>query len=131
MKNSIGVAGIVVCAIVGVAATYIAITLSRKVDRLEPRAKKYDELCESVRSALHTDITLLHDTDNPPWLTPQQVDDDRRTLYRRVGSTSGGDDSYAMLGRCMPHPFPMDAWRACHDDACLRATLKQAMDSIP
>jgi hypothetical protein len=63
-------------------------------------------------------------------LTPQQVEDDRKHLLARVGSTIGGDNSYVMLGCCMPQPFPMDAWRACRDDACLGAILKQAMDSI-
>ena len=128
MKNSVI---IVVCAVVLGSGAYAIISLHRENNRLEPRALKYDEICAGVKSALWVDIKLLHDTDDPPRLTPKQVEDDRRLLYGRVGSTIGGDDSYVMLERCMPHPFPMDAWRACHDDACLRATLKQAMDSIP
>jgi len=122
---------IVMTAIVLASAAFTTISLKREVNRLEPKAKKYDEICGGVRGALRTDITLLHDTDNPAWMTPKQVEDDRRALYRRVGSTVGGDDSYVMLQRCMPSPFPMEAWRSCDNDVCLRAILQQAHDSIP
>lgn len=114
-----------------VAMVYINTTLNRQVDRLTPKAKKYAEICGAVKAALLTDRSMIHDTDNPAWLTPQQIEDERRHLYDRVGNARGGDDSKVMLDRCMPQPFPMDAWRACTDDACLRMILKQAMDSIP
>jgi hypothetical protein len=115
-------------------AAYMLINLKRENNRLEPRAKKYDEICAAVKSALWVNMTLLHDTDNPPRLTPAQVETDRRMLYEKVGATIGGDDSYVMLQRCMPQPFPMDAWDGCrskNDDVCLRRILKQAMESIP
>lgn len=110
---------------------YLSVSRQNLITELEPRAKKYDEICNGVRWALHTDMGLLHDTDDPPRLTSKQVEDERRHLYERVGNTIGGDDSYVMLERCMPHPFPLDAWRACSSDPCLRTVLQQAMDSIP
>lgn len=130
MRPRTTIALLAVCAIALAIAAYFIIALRRENSELKPRALKYDEICAGVKSALWVDITMLHDTDDPPRLTPQQVEDDRKHLLARVGSTIGGDDSYVMLGRCMPQPFPMDAWRACRDDACLRAILKQAMDSI-
>lgn len=113
---------------------WITITLRRENRQLAVKAQKYDEICGGVKAALYVDMTLLHDTDDPPRLTQKQVDDHRHLLYERVGNTIGGDDSLVMLGRCLPNPFPMDAWRDCaavNNDVCLRALLKQAYESIP
>jgi hypothetical protein len=121
-----------------IAALVVVFTLvikaNREADRLAPLARKYNEICGGVKAALWVDMTMLHDTGDPQQLTPEQVDEDRRALFRKVGATIGGDDSFVMLQRCIPQPFPMDAWRRCiaaNDYACLRALLQQAHDAIP
>lgn len=130
MKN-VSVISIVAIAVIACVGTYATVTLQHKVDRLEPKATRYAEICDGMRWALHTDMTLLHDIDDPSRLTPAQMEQDRRHLYDRVGSYASSPPMALMLERCTSRPFPMIAWRACSNDACLRTILKQAMDSIP
>lgn len=128
------VIGVVALVVAIATMVHVNVSLDREVDRLVPLAKKYGEICGGVKAALWVDTTKLHDTEDSAWLTPKEIEDDRKALFRRVGATIGGDDSYVMLQRCMPKPFPMDAWRSCiaaNDNVCLRGVLTQAMDSIP
>lgn len=135
MKHMIAVM-YVMMAIVLIVGTWIIITLKRENNRLEPKAKKYDEICSGVKAALWVDRTLLHGPEESDWMavTAKEIEDDRQMLFRKLGATIGGDDSYVMLQRCLPQPFPMDTWRGCiatNDNVCLRALLQQAHDAIP
>jgi len=80
------IVGIVAFCVAGAAGTYVNIKLKKQVDQLEPKAKKYEEICGAVKAALRTDRSMIHDTDDPAWLTPQQIEDERRHLYDRVGN---------------------------------------------
>lgn len=93
----------------------------RQIDELEPQARKYQEICGAVKNALHIDQTFLH------------TEADRELLRQRIGSDRG-DESYVMLERCMPFPFPMESWDVClagRDVACLSTLLRRAEESIP
>jgi hypothetical protein len=113
--------GVALILLVIVASLFAVMHYERRLDKLEPLAQKYRSICGGVKAALYVDRRMLH--------SPR----DREILIGKFAGTCG-DDSYVMLERCLPAPFPMEAWNGCStrgDDTCLEALLKQAEDSIP
>lgn len=91
-----------------------------KIEELTPLAQRYRSICLGVRSQLAQDRRLL---------------DNLHAREKMLSSFAGacGDDSFVMLERCLPQPFPMEAWERCasdHDDGCLARILESAERSI-
>ena len=95
--------------------------LQREIDTLAPQARKYQEICRGVKAALRIDRALL------------QSERERDLVVTRVAGDHGGGDSFLMLERCLPIPFPIEAWDRCrtgNDVPCMIALLQRVEDSI-
>lgn len=88
--KSITIVGVVAACIAATAATYINITLNKQVDRLAPKAEKFDAVCSLAKTALFLDRKRLDE----PQLRDQMLDD---FAGYRIG------DGYVMLEWCVPN----------------------------
>jgi len=113
------------CGLVVVSVMFVFLVrerrLQREIDTLTPRAHKYQEICHGVKAALRVDRTLL------------QSERERDLVVSRIAGDRGGDDSFIMLERCLPMPFPIEAWERCrasNDVPCMITLLQRAENSI-
>lgn len=102
---------------------YVLVTkrqLQAEIDVLAPQARKYQEICGGVKAALRVDRTLL------------RSERERDLVVARLAGNQG-DDSFVMLERCLPAPFPMEAWERCRANnnyECMETLLGSAEASI-
>lgn len=97
--------------------------LQHEIDTLAPQARKYQEMCRGVKVALRGDRTLLQ----------SERERERDLVVARVAGDHGGGDSFLMLERCLPMPFPIEAWRRCresNDVPCMIALLQRVENSV-
>lgn len=113
------------CVLIVVSVMFVLLVrerrLQREIDTLAPQARKYQEICRGVKAALRVDRTLL------------QSERERDLVVARIAGDRGGDDSFIMLERCLPMPFPIEAWDRCrmgNDVPCMIALLQRVEDSI-
>ena len=113
---------IVACTCVLASAVFTTISLKREVRQLEPKAKKYDEVCGYVKSALHTDRNLLTF--------------DKNTHDRMLADFAGNHigDGMQMLDWCVPNVKEfVSEIRRCdglNDDACIDRVFQAMEKSI-
>lgn len=108
--------------LVAVAVMFIFLErrLQREIDTLAPQARKYQEICGGVKAALRVDRALL------------QSDRERDLVVARIAGDRG-DDSFIMLERCLPMPFPLEAWERCrasNDVPCMIELLQRVENSV-
>lgn len=120
MRTRLIVGGVAACIGIAAALVYI-IVLRREVDRLTPKAEKFDSICSLAQTALLVDRQRLED----PRLRDPMIAD-------FAGSRIG--DGYAMLEWCIPDvATPVAEIRRCAaagDYRCIERTLRTMEESI-
>jgi len=92
-----------------------------QVAQLEPRAKKFDDICGLAKSAIFVDRTML------------KTEDDRKLLFSKFAGHYIGD-GFAMLQWCIPNVETfVDEFRRCQnidDYKCLDRVLESMSAAI-